>query len=572
MKKLFKSKTFLGALLSIALCVSLIAGATFAIFTSEANVNIAVTSGTVKVDAKADKLTLYSPTAIDRDGNVLDDENAATANNFSNGGSALLSGNTLTLDNITPGDRADFQITLSNLGNVKTLYRYGYAVKPLTGDDLTEAKKLYSVLEFKLEEVETKKYASYMTAWSEFTESKTLNISVGMSAAADSDYAGLSAKIVFTVEAVQGNVAVGTGEQFEIADEQGFMNAIDMINKSEESSATLVLASDMDLSDINGTSIAIAEDKDVTIDLSGKNLTLKNDKTDGITVNSGATLTLANSKTTGTYTFDSAARGCDGFFVSSSEEGKTTTLNITGNVDINVAANANSAIHAYAPKGNAVVNIDGATVNITGEKQTSAIVMDQNATLNIQNATVNVAADFDSYSENNDVVGILLWGQNGKQENISVNIGDGAVINVGGKNAFAQGIQIGMKNGYSQNLTVTMNGGEIILNPTENGTGYAFATYKASYGKFIMNGGKISGNLNAIAMAYIADTVYLTVTGGVVESNASKSSLMSANYPADENGIYGVVTGGTFAIDPTKYVADGYKVTESNGVWTVTKA
>ena len=51
MKKLFKSKTFVGALLSIALCVSLIAGATFAIFTSEANVNIAVTSGTVKVTA-----------------------------------------------------------------------------------------------------------------------------------------------------------------------------------------------------------------------------------------------------------------------------------------------------------------------------------------------------------------------------------------------------------------------------------------------------------------------------------------------------------------------------------------
>ena len=51
MKKLFKSKTFLGAVLSIALCVSLIAGATFAIFTSESKVNIAVNSGTVKVTA-----------------------------------------------------------------------------------------------------------------------------------------------------------------------------------------------------------------------------------------------------------------------------------------------------------------------------------------------------------------------------------------------------------------------------------------------------------------------------------------------------------------------------------------
>ena len=62
MKKLFKSKTFVGALLSIALCVSLIAGATFAIFTSESKVNIAVTSGTVKVTAEV--MILLFPASV----------------------------------------------------------------------------------------------------------------------------------------------------------------------------------------------------------------------------------------------------------------------------------------------------------------------------------------------------------------------------------------------------------------------------------------------------------------------------------------------------------------------------
>ena len=74
MKKLFKSKTFLGAVLSIALCASLIAGATFAIFTSESKVNIAVTSGTVKVTAEVTGLTLYSPTTLNADGSVAETE------------------------------------------------------------------------------------------------------------------------------------------------------------------------------------------------------------------------------------------------------------------------------------------------------------------------------------------------------------------------------------------------------------------------------------------------------------------------------------------------------------------
>ena len=51
---------------------------------------------------------------------------------------------------------------------------------------------------------------------------------------------------------------------------------------------------------------------------------------------------------------------------------------------------------------------------------------------------------------------------------------------------------------------------------------------------------KVSGNVTALALAYIG-TPDLTVTGG------------------------------TFTVDPTDYLAEGYTATESNGVWTVTK-
>ena len=102
MKKLFKSKTFLGAVLSIALCVSLIAGATFAIFTSESNVNIAVTSGKVNVTATVGNLKLYSLENIDLAKLTGTEKETTAEGKFLNKGTATLSGNTLSLDKLTP--------------------------------------------------------------------------------------------------------------------------------------------------------------------------------------------------------------------------------------------------------------------------------------------------------------------------------------------------------------------------------------------------------------------------------------------------------------------------------------
>ena len=50
-----KKKLIITSILSMVMCVSLIIGATFALFTSEDNVNIAVTSGKVNVTAHIDE-------------------------------------------------------------------------------------------------------------------------------------------------------------------------------------------------------------------------------------------------------------------------------------------------------------------------------------------------------------------------------------------------------------------------------------------------------------------------------------------------------------------------------------
>ena len=537
-----KKNVIISSLVSIVMCLSLIVGGTFAMFTSEAQVNIAVKSGTVDVKATVSDLQLYSPTSVALDGTIVNADNAATGNTFANGGTATLNGNTLTLDGISAGDKVQFNITLSSESSIKTMYRYGYEVNAVEGKTFTEAKSLYSALVFGLDEIETSKYVSYKTGWTEFTSGKVLNVSVELPATAGNEAQGLSGVIVFTVEAAQGNAQLSAGEEFEykLADAEGLQNALKDINENADlDSATLKLAGDLDFAD-DTDNIVVASGKDVTIDLAGNDLTVTSNNTDGITVNTGATLTLGNSAESGKYNFEAAASNADCIFVSNDEDGKGATLNIQGDVEINVGANANSAIHAYASKGNATVNMDGATVNITGNSKISALVADQNSTINMTNSVFNLSADFNSYGSNNDVVGIILWGQNGKQENISVNIGEGTEINVGGKNAFAQGLQISMKNGYSENVNVVMNGGKINLTPTENGEGYAFATYKDVYGTFEVNGGEVTGNITELGTAYIG-TIKLTVKGG------------------------------TFAVDPTAFVdTTAYNVTKTGSVWTVT--
>ena len=192
MKKLFKSKTFLGAVLSIALCASLIAGATFAIFTSESKVNIAVTSGTVKVTATVSDLNATSPEKITSEGTVVGGYVAG----FTNGGSADYNGNEITLTNVTPGDKVTFNITVKNESTVKVQYR--------TRVVASEDNGLFGALKIKIGD-----YTGMgISAWEALevnSADKVLACEIELPTTTADEYQGKACKIAFTVEAVQGN-------------------------------------------------------------------------------------------------------------------------------------------------------------------------------------------------------------------------------------------------------------------------------------------------------------------------------------------------------------------------------
>lgn len=215
-----KKKIILSAIMSIVLCVSLIAGATFAIFTSESKVNIAVTSGKVKVVATIGNFKAYSPASISaEDGNaILDDTDIAdnTDENvkvFGNGGTAKLSyaedgTANIELDNVTPGDKVSFTITVKNYSNVKVQYRT--SVKDVTAD-LTEGEvALYNGLKFTVGGMSVTGESVWQVLAPAADAENGDNVAVyectvELPATAGNDYQGKKCVLNYLIEAVQGN-------------------------------------------------------------------------------------------------------------------------------------------------------------------------------------------------------------------------------------------------------------------------------------------------------------------------------------------------------------------------------
>ena len=116
-----KKKLIISSIASIALLGSIVAGGTYALFTSETSANINVTSGTVNYTSSIENIKVYS---MGRE---------QTGLIFENGGSVSLNSetNTLTFTNITPGDKVTFDYKIVNNSNVKTLYRITPKIAPI---------------------------------------------------------------------------------------------------------------------------------------------------------------------------------------------------------------------------------------------------------------------------------------------------------------------------------------------------------------------------------------------------------------------------------------------------------
>ena len=270
-----KKKSLFISILTILLCISVITGSTFALFTSESKVNIAVSSGKVEMLANVENLQTWS----------LEDDllnKGRTDGTFTQGGSVTFSGNVLTINKIIPGDKVSFELTGTNNSNVSILYRLKLIC--LSGEKLLDGLKvtINDQTYFGLNE--------YITSWSTLKEGSNmqrLNVSVELPKEAGNYYQDLKSELLVTIEAIQGNAEVEDEAKVKLfniwdstSDNEGLLNNTDDENKvvsiytAEQLSAfrdnvnkgntykgyTISLMSDIDLDNINWLPIGPSAD------------------------------------------------------------------------------------------------------------------------------------------------------------------------------------------------------------------------------------------------------------------------------------------------------------------------
>lgn len=346
-----KKKIILSSILSIMICLCLIAGSTYALFTSQSQVNIAATSGKVAVEAiMVDSLTLTSL------GKPMTDV-------FENGGTAAIEGQTLTLKNLTPGDKAEFSIRITNNSTVNMQYRIKWTVDGTLFDALV-ATADGAVIN------------NCVSDWTEWTAPTSdgdrivsIPVSVELPVEVGNAYQEASARISFTVEAVQGNgtelfgtTYVSTVEDLQAAIEQG--------GKITLTGDIVVAASDMVENPsytTNYMSAFVIDGVESVLDLNGFSITVEDDPdADLVSV----------------------------FFV---ENGGDLTINGNGSVTLN--ADYDYLVWA---RGGSTVTINGGEFRVLDD---STVLYAHNATINVNGGSYATTGPIDGQKQ--DIVNVL---------------------------------------------------------------------------------------------------------------------------------------------------------------------
>ena len=233
MKRMKKAGLVASSMAAIAVCSSLIVGSTYALFTSEDNVDIAITAGTVSVSAEIVESSLeLTSMGVTQDGN-----------NWANGGSAGFSDEKhLDLTYITPGDSATFDIKVTNASNVNIQYRLNWSVDGELADVLV-ADAIGAEI-------------GNWTEWlaSDEVKEKTVTVTVSLPEEVDNLYQNKSASISFAVEAVQGNASPNLSA-FEIENSENEDGPLVMITGVKEGVTDIVIPAES-----NGKPVWLAAD------------------------------------------------------------------------------------------------------------------------------------------------------------------------------------------------------------------------------------------------------------------------------------------------------------------------
>ncbi len=225
-----KKKVLLSSIATIAVCLCLIVGSTFALFTSTDAVDVAVTSGKVVVTADLDT-TLKTWSLGEAKAN------ARTDGTFTNGGVAAIEDGVLVIERMTPGDSVEFTIHVKNTSDVAAKYKLN-AVSVASDDEVADLSEALSISAHvvAVDGVATTWEENYTMAYSDTADERSFETSWFSAPATDGVngeeiltitvvvtfpngapehdnlYQSAAAKLAFTVTAVQGNGVDANGD------------------------------------------------------------------------------------------------------------------------------------------------------------------------------------------------------------------------------------------------------------------------------------------------------------------------------------------------------------------------
>ncbi|MBG0762312.1 hypothetical protein IY230_01640 [Acholeplasma laidlawii] len=201
-----KKKVITSAILTIALALSLLLGATYALFTSVSRNSIDITSGKVSVEAVVDEASIQTKQL---------DEAYVTGLQHTFGGDVEFDENQVVLNKLVPGDGVKFTVQLTNKSNIAVKYRVSISSVAPEGVERDDSLLLFSGLSFKVNESDFSGIISYKSNWQDLAvtdELENITFEIELPENAGNKYQDLSTSIVLVVEAIQGNAEV-TGDE-----------------------------------------------------------------------------------------------------------------------------------------------------------------------------------------------------------------------------------------------------------------------------------------------------------------------------------------------------------------------
>ena len=190
-----KKKVLMSSIVTIVLCLTLIAGSTYALFTDREDVNIAVTTGTVDIDTKIPELRYWSQL-----GKVLPQS-----------GAKFVEGkNEIEVKYMVPGDVLEFDIVVGNNSNVAVDYRTVLGVTSEYDNILWSGLVKEFRVNGELITYSEDENGNLASAWSLLEkdangEDIKVSVKIYLPKEAGNEYQNTSCKFFYYVEAIQAN-------------------------------------------------------------------------------------------------------------------------------------------------------------------------------------------------------------------------------------------------------------------------------------------------------------------------------------------------------------------------------